>query len=584
MKLPGIRYDIRVNLGREDISAPARLHQARQGAIETGIRLAEDMRDMRTRSQINEADMEMSIFESDLRKKYEGNLWAQSDQLPDYLDIKRTDSEGNPVEIPMSDVWPEIYRKEMENKAKSLAEGIGDRRASQAWGRQARTQIEGRFQGHQASAQRQIQAEAAEMDSISIGRLVDNQMFGQAEILASQSMALTEPEKRKQIGAIHEARDEYYAAEIETQFQARADQIAASARDGQPIETEKQSLFGELDDLHFNGMITSRQRDSMKRQVKQGIFTESEIGENRRLVNDDKPEEAFNRIEVLRDQKPKHGMTVEEWDEFTDALYQDTNRTLQIKQAQEAEEDNSQEKRQKINSQNLYNRLIDPEDRIGMNEILAASKRGDISQSQADKLIAVYESRGSGVDDPVVVNAISQMIAENADPMFVQNMIMDQTGLGLTEATASELQLSMSESRIKGGPLTSESFKSARMFLQNATEVTGELGSIDPGSSKRWALMEREMRERVLAGEDPWAVADELIPKGELMKLNKNMEYGKNLDGSVDIARAKQELDQAYQAGMTKNNYNFYIGELNKIQQLQQSINAINEGRRNVTR
>lgn len=277
MKLPDIQYRGQLNLGREDIGQAGREYSAKSRAAQAVQGAITDYQNIRTNSQINSADVEMTIFESELKKKYEGQLYADGSELPDYLDVKRTDAEGNPLQVPMSDVWPEIYRTEMSNKAKALSGQIGNNRASDEWLKGSTIRVEQRYQGHQSAAFNQIKTEAAELDKNNAAKLVANGLFAPAKEIIKTSESLLPSEKESLIARVNEVEIKEKTSQYEQAVEFGSLEASRLARSGDDVGAQDQMLGVRqlLDDAVNDGIYSKSEANEIYRENYQDYHKQS---------------------------------------------------------------------------------------------------------------------------------------------------------------------------------------------------------------------------------------------------------------------------------------------------------------------
>lgn len=586
MKLPGIEYNIRVNLGREDVSQPGRLQaskdrfgQTAAGAFKAVIDRKNKVEEMRDDSDIIKNNVEIALKESALTQQYSG-LYVSGDDLPDYLDMERTDASGRPVQVPMSDVYPQIYRKEMDDLIISLSGNIRNKQRREEWQGRAKITLESRYEGEQDQANKQVINEISKTDQVSISRLFDAGMFKQALITTENSTALTSAQKYTLKTEINEAASEAKKERVETHYMAVQEQIVADARGGANVSESLAQLTFDLEKDYKNGIFNRAETNEILRESKVAAYQSGFIGDQRRLIDDGDPVKAFENLDDYLINPPRKGMTQEEIDDFGVTAKSDLTRYLSIKEGQETEEQAGLDIDQKLNSQNLFNGIIDGS--TTRESIMTASRLGQINQGQAEKLLTKIESRGKGTTDNVLVNNINQMIADQVSPERIYDLIAKNTGVNLTEGDAGELLSNLSESVSPASIMKREDVKAANQALSDTVKVTGPMGDFTGDAGAKWAATNREFRLRVLAGEDPFIVADSLISKGSISKLVSGIGASfPTLDTSDPVA-ALETLKQQYANGtIDEGTYNYGVGQLKSLHQAQQSARQLSEGAKN---
>lgn len=166
--------------------------------------------------------------------------------------------------------------------------------------------------------------------------------------------------------------------------------------------------------------------------------------------------------------------------------------------------------------------LANSQDRRFM-QLYAKSVSGDLTQAEVDQarqarllrpsqytqLVRVLQTEDA-LDDPAVVRQLQYGIlaGDIRNPMEVLGFIGD----GLSGDTAAEL-VNMIEQG--AAVVQSQDFKAARDYLQRQLGVTPgiQIGALQGDEQQRVARAMRELYERTIAGENPWTVADEMLPR-----------------------------------------------------------------------
>jgi len=265
---------------------------------------------------------------------------------------------------------------------------------------------------------------------------------------------------------------------------------------------------------------------------------------------------------------PLPGFTVNEQENIYKSLVSDLNQVVSLKNKQEDNDKEFIEKSQANASEGLYLDVIGGD--IGAGEVIQALESKEISLPQAEKLIAVINNRGAGVDDYTLINNIQDMIRDGVEIGEIKQTILFNTGQRLTEQTANDLLSDANESQDSESILKTSESRRAEDFIVSSMRVTGPFGALDSGAERRLAVAKREFADRVLAGEDPFLVADGLIDVDSFARSPRPMFGDKD---NLDTSLAK--LNQAMKAGTVDDQtYNREFELIQKLEQQKANIEA----------
>lgn len=408
-------------------------------------------------------------------------------------------------------------------------------------------------------------------------------VLSQVEPLARQAVAqdldnkITSARIKVQANTIQKQKNEANA-ERTANIESASNAAYVAARNGEALESAEsiQEAFATIDSMVDTGGMTKDEGRRKKREIELRATQENIVGMVRRVTDDD-PIKAIEVIESVR-AKPLKGFSLDEQSDLVSVLISDINQSLGLKSKREAEEDDAADVEQEANSQALFNDIITGT--ATPNDVVAASQRGKINETQARTLINILNTQGTGVDDFQLVNEIERMIDSGRS---VSGIIESNIGTRLTQSTAGQLLSASRESIADGSPLQTESYKSALSFLEGSVAVRGPLGALDTESERRLAKMRREVRERVLGGENPWDVVDQIIPKDEFNRAPAPM-FGtkENLNESESL------LNDQFRAGtIDDDTYNFQFELIQRLKGMKQNLdnfNQANKEQQNVVR
>jgi len=275
-------------------------------------------------------------------------------------------------------------------------------------------------------------------------------------------------------------------------------------------------------------------------------------------------------------EKPLKGLTLEQNDQLVKTLNSDISQFITNQNRQETADEAGLKVRQESNFTQLLVNMAEGE--LNQSMLNMAAKNGDISGTQFDKLTTKLSTQGVGVTDVSTYLAIQNSIegGENMTDAIVNNM-----GSNLTTADGGELLRMQQEYMDSESALNTNNAKRARSYMKDSMKVTGILGNLTDDAAKKTAAATREFDERVLAGEDPFAVADDLYDRDTLIKLESNAgNQGFDTD-NVNSAIEKLRTDTVNQVTLAagnqteidniKSKYNRQLDLLQQIQSLQLS-------------
>ena len=332
-----------------------------------------------------------------------------------------------------------------------------------------------------------------------------------------------------------------------------------------------------------SGYLSEGEAKELSRKATVLLTQENLTGDIRRKTQDGDYDKAIKQIVGARQNIPK-GMSPREHGELLTSMISELNQSLNLQNKLEKDEDDARKERQRTN----YSDLI-----IGVSEgtkskddavkLLRASA---INDTQFEKVMSVLNSRGQGTNDYTLVNQIKDAISDfgaggqvmTAD--MIQGAIISNMGTSLTENQATAL---LSDLRMYQQPdfiLNSKTVKRAKSFITPSMRVVGIAGSFDTEAERRLANALREFDNRVIDGEDPWAVADELIGKDAVDRLSDPMFGSKD-----DLKTAKEKLDEAAKNGeIDRPTFNYQNNLITELRQLIENNKRFEEAKKNANR
>ena len=320
---------------------------------------------------------------------------------------------------------------------------------------------------------------------------------------------------------------------------------------------------GEADKAAFSGdsltSIESLNKVVASNQARfdSGKITESQLA----LLNDDailSTKIAANRGELNRTmempggiqiaakaiaqmtEKPLKGLSLEQNDELVTTLSSDLSQFVTNLNRQEVADQASLTSRQNNNYSLLLVSMSEGD--MDQESLNASAKKGNISGAQFKTLSDRLSSQGVGVTDVSLKLDIQTSIAEGVDMVAT---IDNNTGSNLSQADAGALlkmQIAYGEDE---SVLNQSNTKRYRTYMTDSMKITGIFGRLTDDSSKKSAAAILEYDTRVLAGEEPEAVAMDLYDRDSLTKLDSQLSRKHNTNDVKGAIRALTDQARA---------------------------------------
>jgi hypothetical protein len=299
-----------------------------------------------------------------------------------------------------------------------------------------------------------------------------------------------------------------------------------------------------LGDNIVDTAIRSATVNYQSQQARSGIQT---------LIESNKYVEALDVVEQVRlgNYAGSQTFTVAEQDALATTLTKDISNFMSIQDSQYDMQKKGQAVRHDTNFGMALTGLMSGEYDAGSLQVLFESN--GISGSQYATLLNTYNTRGQGVDNFSVIANVQSLI--NSDPQQAMALIASNAGTNLTTDTAISLNRAAMDAKTAGGILTNERTKRYQDLVFATYTVTGPMGSIDQDKSERRATAKLVYQQRVLDGEDPATVAQDLVSFAEISMNEKT--YNEQVDKLNEKAKLSEDnpsyiSEQEYITEMTK--------------------------------
>jgi len=281
------------------------------------------------------------------------------------------------------------------------------------------------------------------------------------------------------------------------------------------------------------------------------------------LLENNKYVEALEVVEQVQlgDYAGSKIFTVAEQDALATSLTKDISNFMSIQDSQYDIQKKNQTLRHDDNFGMALTNLMNGDYDSGSLQVLFESN--GISSSQYATLLNTYNTRGQGVDDFATISNIQSLI--DSDPQQAMMLIASSAGTALTTDTAISLNRAAMDSKTEGGILTDATTKRYQDLVFATYTVTGPMGSIDQEKSQRRATAKLVFQQRVLNGEPPALVAQDLVSFAEIA-MNES-----TFQKEVDKLNNNAALPDNNPSHITKQEY---IEEMTKLKNQKQAYNA----------
>ena len=202
---------------------------------------------------------------------------------------------------------------------------------------------------------------------------------------------------------------------------------------------------------------------------------------------------------------PVSNFTLDQQEELANVLRADLNEYISLTNIQEKQAEDALKARQGENFTSLYVGLINGETDTG--DITRTAMAGNLTQSQLTTLTNVMNTRGQGIDDFDLIYDVQTQMYQN--PEAARNLIIANTGSRLTASKAQELLTTLDGEPILNTPKATRYRKYVSTSVGIVDPVTGKFTGA--GTKERAADLMLAFDEKVLAGEDPAVVAEQLL-------------------------------------------------------------------------
>jgi len=263
---------------------------------------------------------------------------------------------------------------------------------------------------------------------------------------------------------------------------------------------------------------------------------------------------------------PVSNFTLDQQEELANVLRADLNEYISLTNIQEKQAEDALKARQGENFTSLYVGLINGETDTG--DITRTAMAGNLTQSQLTTLTNVMNTRGQGIDDFELIYDVQTQMYQN--PEAARNLIIANTGTRLTASKAQSLLTTLDGEPILNTPKATRYRKYVSTNVGIVDPITGKFTGA--GTKERAADLMLAFDEKVLAGEDPAAVAEQLLSINDIPP---------DFTTEADIDKALERLEKQVTT-MDKSEYDTREAELQqyrtRIRNFQNMMTDIKRG------
>ena len=325
---------------------------------------------------------------------------------------------------------------------------------------------------------------------------------------------------------------------------------AARIGDDESAMIGRMNAFSSFDARVEAGTMTPAAAETAKQNLIVATEGEKARGGLQAII---KNRGAYAAVEFINAvaETPVSNFTLEQQEQLADVLRADLNEYISLTNIQEKQAEDALKARQGENFTSLYVGIIGGETDVG--DITRTAMAGNLTQSQLTTLTNVMNTRGQGIDDFDLIYDIQTQMYQN--PQAARDLIIANTGTRLTGSRAQSLLSTLGEEPILNTPKATRYRKYVSTNVGIVDPITGRFTGA--GTKERAADLMLAFDEKVLAGEDPSAVAEQLLDINDIPP-----QFTSEDDVDKALERLADQVDTTY-----KDNKAGYNVEEEKLQQ-----------------
>jgi hypothetical protein len=322
---------------------------------------------------------------------------------------------------------------------------------------------------------------------------------------------------------------------------------AARLGDDESALIGRMNAFSSIDARVEAGTISPAAGETLKQNIIVATEGEKARGGLQAIIKNRGAYAAAEFINAVAE-TPVSNFTLEQQENLADVLRADLNEYIALTNIQEKQAEDALKARQGENFTSLYVGIINGETDVA--DITRTAMAGNLTQSQLTTLTNVMNTRGQGIDDFELVYDIQTQMYQN--PEMARNLIVTNTGTRLTASKAQSLLTTLDGEPILSTPKATRYRNYVSTSVGIVDPITGKFTGA--GTKERAADLMLAFDEKVLAGEDPSVVAEQLLDINDIPP---------QFTTESDIDKAVERLEAQVQT-MDASDYNQKISELDQ--------------------
>lgn len=250
---------------------------------------------------------------------------------------------------------------------------------------------------------------------------------------------------------------------------------------------------------------------------------------------DTSPTDAVNWIAQV-DAGEAGDLTVSQQDALVKAMRSDLSEKLSLQDFSEKRNQQEKVKTQKVTAGNLLAGILKGE--VSGADLELANSRTDINFSQYKTLSDTLNARGQGIDDYSLISEIQNIMI--TDPNLAETLVSKNANVRLTGDTALSLYSSIRDSVAQESILKTNEAVRMRKYLRDQIVISGPMGAIIPDQQAKQSNLIMVYDTRLLAGESPIEVMQDLMLAMPEIKGEKS--FKQSLE---DLENSAEELGES---------------------------------------
>ena len=268
--------------------------------------------------------------------------------------------------------------------------------------------------------------------------------------------------------------------------------------------------------------------------------------------------------------------TMDEHNNLIGAMIYDINESVRINEALETtNEETIKAKKKEMVNQDAIDIFSG---KMTVPELQRRVAEGKYGRTDTEALMNIINKQGRGTNDWLLIGSIQEDIRNRKDPDMIRGSILLNSGSNLTEKKALELMDELNVSLDQQSILNTRNVRNARDYIEQSMKLSGRF--VRDADKERYAMTIREFNDRVLKGEDPWDVADELYIKDSFEKT-PNPSVGEKKFAKDDLDNAEKAIKKAVDDGdMDRETFNYQMEIIERLRSIKQNMDSFEKAKK----